>query len=72
MDDYLQQTPYLTPYPTRYFKLFFANSASTMQNSVIHAHMHGVAGVDLRLLNNATCLGIEPLKGKQNLFFISI
>jgi hypothetical protein len=52
MDDYLQQTPYLTPYPTPYFKLFFANRASTMQNSVIHAHMHGVAGADLRLLNN--------------------
>jgi hypothetical protein len=41
--NYLQQTHYLTPY----FKLFSANSTYTVQNSVIHARMHGVGGVGL-------------------------
>jgi hypothetical protein len=40
------------------FKLHSANNASTVQNSVIHARMHGVAGVGLR--GATVCIPMEP------------
>jgi hypothetical protein len=33
-----------------YFKLRYTNSAFTIQNSVIHTHMHGIAGNGLRYM----------------------
>jgi hypothetical protein len=42
--DYLQQPPYLTRYLTPHFKPNTVNSASTVQNSVLHARLHTIAG----------------------------
>jgi hypothetical protein len=40
------------------FKLHSANNAFTVQNSIIHARMHGVAGVGLR--GATVCIPMEP------------
>jgi hypothetical protein len=41
---YLRQPPYPTPYLTPYFKLRYISNASTMQNNVLHAYVHAIAG----------------------------
>lgn len=65
---YLQQPPYPTHYPTPHFKLNYINNASTVQNSILRACLHTIAGDGLvSVLNLCFELIIEKTHFKNHI-----